>query len=906
MALLELNMRPVGQREVERATSSLDKMKKSAGGTERALGTYVDASGRVRAENGRFVSAQDQVTQSLGRSSTVLQSWSRGAVIAIAAATAAATGFAAKGVADYRSYNQALAEVGTLVGRSADDLGDLDAAARSFAENFGGSATQQVQAFYQAISAGVGDVSDATGFLETANTLAIAGVTDITTSVDLLTTVTNAYASSGLTAARASDVLFTGVRVGKTTVAELSSALGQVVPIASSVGVSLDEVTAGVAALTSQGQSTSLAVTGIRAALAALIKPSDEAQKLAASLGIEFNTAALQARGFGGVIEDVKEATGNNQQALATLFGSVEALNAVLALTGDAGDVYSDALSEISAASGAAQAAADSVGDSLQNRLNQQLAILSNAGLQAGESLLTVLVPALELVTSSGPAVEAVLKSVGVAAIGLAASQIPALATSAASLVVQFTAATSATGLLSGALTVLRGAVVALGGPLGLIFGLLGGAAAYFLVFRDNANKAETASYDAADGTAKLNEALGVFYTTAAPSAGKAAIDLANDNIKLADSAYEAAQAELEKRRATLESFAAIEAQRQAGAQEDPESALLFGAADEANQRYQLALEELTKREKQLKEAIEQRNSAARSVTGSTFSPVSVDAPSVDTSGVSSDIQKILDSLGASSGGGRNSAAGGVEKLKDAYESLISSLDPASKAQIEFNESLDTLNAALDAGVINSDQYAVALELLRQKFDEAKGASDTLEQATDTINQSFSDLFLSIGEGSDAAKSALAGLLDQLSKLLLQSANTGLFGEGGIGGALLGLLGFEKGGVFSQGNVVPFASGTVINQPTFFPLRGNKTGLMGEAGPEAIMPLSRGPDGKLGVMAQGGGGGIAVNNYFNTDARGAQLGAAEEFDRMFKARTAEIGRISVAAVSQAQKDGFLR
>lgn len=69
-------------------------------------------------------------------------------------------------------------------------------------------------------------------------------------------------------------------------------------------------------------------------------------------------------------------------------------------------------------------------------------------------------------------------------------------------------------------------------------------------------------------------------------------------------------------------------------------------------------------------------------------------------------------------------------------------------------------------------------------------------------------------------------------------------------GWMMGVFGFEKGGVFSQGRIMPFARGGVVSQPTIFPMKSG-LGLMGEAGPEAVMPLKRGSDGKLGVEASG-------------------------------------------------------
>lgn len=79
----------------------------------------------------------------------------------------------------------------------------------------------------------------------------------------------------------------------------------------------------------------------------------------------------------------------------------------------------------------------------------------------------------------------------------------------------------------------------------------------------------------------------------------------------------------------------------------------------------------------------------------------------------------------------------------------------------------------------------------------------------------------------------------------------------GINGLLSGLLPFAQGGAFSQGRVMPFARGGIVSSPTSFPMRGGR-GLMGEAGPEAILPLARGADGRLGVQAGGGGRPVTV------------------------------------------------
>jgi len=106
---------------------------------------------------------------------------------------------------------------------------------------------------------------------------------------------------------------------------------------------------------------------------------------------------------------------------------------------------------------------------------------------------------------------------------------------------------------------------------------------------------------------------------------------------------------------------------------------------------------------------------------------------------------------------------------------------------------------------------------------------------------------------SDALKSVAEGMAQAAYSVAMKPVQDALGGAlaSGLNGLLSGVFGFAKGGAFSQGQVMPFAKGGVVASPMTFPMRGG-TGLMGEAGPEAIMPLARGADGRLGVTAQTG------------------------------------------------------
>lgn len=143
---------------------------------------------------------------------------------------------------------------------------------------------------------------------------------------------------------------------------------------------------------------------------------------------------------------------------------------------------------------------------------------------------------------------------------------------------------------------------------------------------------------------------------------------------------------------------------------------------------------------------------------------------------------------------------------------------------------------------------------------EFSSAASLGRQFSNSLVRAFDGIAVKGKSVGDVLKS----LALDLSKLVLKAAFKPL--EQGIGSLFQGLLSggaaFAKGGVVSQSMPVPFAKGGVISSPMTFPL-GNGVGLAGEAGPEAIMPLRRGADGRLGV-AGGGGGGVTVTMNITT------------------------------------------
>jgi phage-related minor tail protein len=143
---------------------------------------------------------------------------------------------------------------------------------------------------------------------------------------------------------------------------------------------------------------------------------------------------------------------------------------------------------------------------------------------------------------------------------------------------------------------------------------------------------------------------------------------------------------------------------------------------------------------------------------------------------------------------------------------------------------------------------------------------------------------------NDVLKSLALGF----SRMTLQAAFKPL--EQGLGSLFSGLLTSPivtsaKGNVFAGGMPVPFASGGVISSPVAFPLRGGQVGIAGERGAEAIMPLARGADGRLGVRSMSAGSGITVT--FNVTTPDAES---------FRRSQTQLAAMLARTVSQGQRN----
>jgi phage-related minor tail protein len=168
------------------------------------------------------------------------------------------------------------------------------------------------------------------------------------------------------------------------------------------------------------------------------------------------------------------------------------------------------------------------------------------------------------------------------------------------------------------------------------------------------------------------------------------------------------------------------------------------------------------------------------------------------------------------------------------------------------------------------------------ELDSVSAELGRIGDLADNVARSISAGFRGALLEGKSLKSVLGDIARSFADIALKAAIKPL---GDMVGGLIGNL--FAGTNPALGNVTPFAKGGVIATPSYFPLAGG-LGLAGEAGPEAVMPLARGPDGRLGVA----GGGGAVNVTFNVTASDA---------RSFAASEAEISAMLLRAVKRGTR-----
>ncbi|MCZ9917304.1 phage tail tape measure protein [Brachyspira hyodysenteriae] len=307
--------------------------------------------------------------------------------VPIAAGTTAFA-LATKKAAD---FDNGMREVLTLLPKlSNEGFESLKQETLAFSKEIGKVPEEVVPALYQSLSAGV-PRENVFEFLKTAGKAAIAGVAELETSVDGLTSVTNAYGTEVLSVNKASDIMFQTLKLGKTDFTQLSKSLFNVIPTASALGVKFEEIGAGIAVMTAQGTPTSVATTQIRQTLVELNKEGSTTDKTFREIaGTSFKEFIEQGGTLQEALQMLAEKAAESGKDISSMFSSVEAGNAALALSGKNASKFKDALDKMNNSAGATAEAFKKIDDGPARQFEKIKAELSALVIELGNSLLPV------------------------------------------------------------------------------------------------------------------------------------------------------------------------------------------------------------------------------------------------------------------------------------------------------------------------------------------------------------------------------------------------------------------------------------------------------------------------------------------------------------------------------------
>lgn len=217
-----------------------------------------------------------------------------------------------------------------------------------------------------------------------------------------------------------------------------------------------------------------------------------------------------------------------------------------------------------------------------------------------------------------------------------------------------------------------------------------------------------------------------------------------------------------------------------------------------------------------------------------------------------------------------------VENLGEKFDAVgadfAAKLDAARASAVRAREAI----AEMEDPIAGAAKAVRELQLGFTQWGVA--AKEAVLNVAGSLTDNLTDGIMSLIDGTKSFKEAFRdtakSILTDIARIIVQTLILKAV-QGALGGGLGGL--FAKGGAFQGGEVIPMASGSIVAGPTTFPMSRGRTGLMGEAGPEAVMPLRRTSSGKLGVEATGGGGGLTV--VVNYNVAGNLIGERELFAR---------------------------
>ena len=330
------------------------------------------------------LSAFGSKMQSVGKSMTTKLT------LPLVAAGAAATKMAF-------DFDKSMTSIQALVGVSSKKVAEMGEAAKKMAVDTGKSSKEAAEALFFITSAGLRG-SEAMDVLEMSLKAAAVGLGETKTIADLSTSAMNAYGSGTLSASGATDILTAAVREGKLEASALAGAMGGVIPLASNMGVSFDQVGAAMAAMSKTGTDAATGATQLTAILASLKKPSSEAEQAFSAMGMTTESVqkSLSEQGLLSTLEMLQNGLKQTGQDTTAIFPNIRALKGVLDLTGAGLEDNRKVFDALTKSMGATNTAFEKTSKAASFKMTQGLNSMKESLMGVGQVILVAIAPAVQ------------------------------------------------------------------------------------------------------------------------------------------------------------------------------------------------------------------------------------------------------------------------------------------------------------------------------------------------------------------------------------------------------------------------------------------------------------------------------------------------------------------------------
>ncbi len=331
----------------------------------------------------RINSEQAKIKENIAATKTQLL----GTIGAIGAVTAA---IYAGPVQAAQEYETAIAKVSTIADANAVPIEEMSSEIMKLSNTTGIAASQIADDVYNAISAGQ-QTGDAVNFVSYSTKLAKAGFAESAQTLDVLTTILNAYGMEAEEVSKVSDMLVQTQNKGKVSVGELSSVMGKIIPTANANNVALEQLCAGYAIMTSKGIAAAETTTYMNSMLNELSKSGTTAEKtLRATTGKSFKELMTEGKSLGEVIQILQQEAEKSGKSLNDMFGSAEAGKAAVSLLSGGVEGFNEQVAGMVDSVGATEEAFAKMDQTTEAKMQKAKNSIANLGIVLGQNLLPI------------------------------------------------------------------------------------------------------------------------------------------------------------------------------------------------------------------------------------------------------------------------------------------------------------------------------------------------------------------------------------------------------------------------------------------------------------------------------------------------------------------------------------